>query len=108
MCFLFLFFFLRADTTRISFTIPLRESFGFPFLFAQIACINYFLKKDVSSLAQVATFTFIVFPNKKSLFKGVLCKITEHDKRYSACILVLYSEYSLAVAHGTVIIILLI
>ena len=71
MCFLFFFFFLRADTTRISFTIPLRESFGFPFLFGQIAFINYFLKKDVSSLAQVATFTFIVFPNKKSLFKCI-------------------------------------
>ena len=67
----FSFFILRADTTRISFTIPLRESFGFPFLFAQIAFINYFLKKDVFSLAQVATFTFIVFPNKKSLFKCI-------------------------------------
>ena len=73
------FFFLRADTTRISFTIPLRESFGFPFLFAQIAFINYFLKKDVSSLAQVATFAFIVFPNKKSSFKCIY-KITEHKK----------------------------
>lgn len=58
--------FNRADTTRISFTIPLRESFGFPFLFAQISLITFFLKKDISSLAQrlclagiaVSTFFF--------------------------------------------------
>jgi len=45
--------FNKSDTTRISFTIPLRESFGFPFLFAQIAFITFFLKKNVSSTAQV-------------------------------------------------------
>ena len=45
--------FCRMDTTRISYTIPLRESFGFPFLFVQIAFINFFLKRDASSLAQV-------------------------------------------------------
>ena len=59
---LFIFFsllFVRADTTRISFTIPLRESFGFPFLFAQIAFITYFLKKNASSLAQVFSSTSI-------------------------------------------------
>ena len=52
--------FFRDDTTRISFTIPLRESFGFPFLFAQIAFITFFFKKNVSSLAQVH-FVVIVF-----------------------------------------------
>ncbi|XP_078373794.1 protein C-mannosyl-transferase DPY19L3-like isoform X1 [Oculina patagonica] len=58
--------FNKDDTTRISFTIPLRESFGFPFLFAQIAFITFFFKKNVSSLAQticlvgiaVSTFFF--------------------------------------------------
>ncbi|XP_068755171.1 protein C-mannosyl-transferase DPY19L3-like isoform X2 [Montipora capricornis] len=58
--------FNRMDTTRISYTIPLRESFGFPFLFVQIAFINFFLKRDASSLAQrlclagiaVSTFFF--------------------------------------------------
>lgn len=58
--------FNSVDTTRVSFTIPLRESFGFPVLFAQIALITFFFKKDVSSLAQrlclagiaVSTFFF--------------------------------------------------
>jgi len=58
--------FNKDDTTRISFTIPLRESFGFPFLFTQIAFITFFFKKNVSSLAQtvclvgiaVSTFFF--------------------------------------------------
>ncbi|XP_020618146.1 probable C-mannosyltransferase DPY19L3 [Orbicella faveolata] len=55
-----LYIFNKDDTTRISFTIPLRESFGFPFLFAQIAFITFFFKKNVSSLAQVH-FVVIVF-----------------------------------------------
>jgi len=58
--------FNSVDTTRVSFTIPLRESFGFPVLFAQIALITFFFKKDISSLAQrlclaaiaVSTFFF--------------------------------------------------
>ena len=51
--FIYYFFLFRDDTTRIAFTIPLRESFGFPFLFAQIAFITFFFKKNVSSHAQV-------------------------------------------------------
>ncbi|KAJ7337819.1 hypothetical protein OS493_007977 [Desmophyllum pertusum] len=45
--------FNKNDTTRMSFTIPLRESFGFPFLFAQIAFITFYFKKNVSSFAQI-------------------------------------------------------
>lgn len=47
------FLLFRFDTTRISFTMPLRESFGFPFLFSQIAFVTYYLKKDISKTAQV-------------------------------------------------------
>lgn len=57
------FSFCSVDTTRISFTIPLRESFGFPVLFAQIALITFFFKKDVSSLAQVFVGIFFSFNN---------------------------------------------
>ncbi|EDO42027.1 predicted protein [Nematostella vectensis] len=46
--------FNKDDTTRIVYTIPLRESFGFPFLFTQMAFITYFLKRDIGRLAQVA------------------------------------------------------
>lgn len=57
------FSFCSVDTTRVSFTIPLRESFGFPVLFAQIALITFFFKKDVSSLAQVFVGIFFSFNN---------------------------------------------
>lgn len=43
----------RDETTRLWFTIPLRESFGFPFIFAQLAFITVYFKRNVSSLAQV-------------------------------------------------------
>ena len=43
----------RNETTRLWFTIPLRESFGFPFIFAQLAFITVYFKRNVSSLAQV-------------------------------------------------------
>lgn len=58
--------FNKDETTRLWFTIPLRESFGFPFIFAQLAFITVYFKRNVSSLAQavclvgiaVSTFFF--------------------------------------------------
>ena len=38
----------RMDMTRLSFTIPLRESFGFPFLYAQIAVVTAYFKHNTS------------------------------------------------------------
>ena len=43
----------RVDTTRLAFTIPLRESFGFPFLYTQIAIVTAYFKSDISSKVQV-------------------------------------------------------
>lgn len=48
----------RDETTRLWFTIPLRESFGFPFIFAQLAFITVYFKRNVSSLAQVFCSSF--------------------------------------------------
>ena len=41
------------DTTRLSFTIPLRESFGFPFLYAQIAIVTAYFKPNISTQKEV-------------------------------------------------------
>ena len=38
---------LGIDMTRISFTIPLRESFALPFWALQNAIITYFFKKEI-------------------------------------------------------------
>eukprot|EP00794_Sanderia_malayensis_P000566 gene566-1224_t len=38
--------FNKTDTTRLAFTIPLRESFSLPFVYAQLASITIFLKTD--------------------------------------------------------------
>ncbi len=39
--------------TRLSFTIPLRESFGFPFLYAQIAMVTAYFKQNISVRKEV-------------------------------------------------------
>ena len=39
--------------TRLSFTIPLRESFGFPFLYAQIAVVTAYFKQNISVRKEV-------------------------------------------------------
>ncbi|XP_028411451.1 probable C-mannosyltransferase DPY19L3 [Dendronephthya gigantea] len=62
----FFFIFNKTDTTRLSFTIPLRESFGFPFLYAQIAVVTAYFKPNLSTgketlcllLISILTFFF--------------------------------------------------
>lgn len=62
----FFFIFNKVDTTRLSFTIPLRESFGFPFLYAQIAVVTAYFKQNTSAwkemlclfLISILTFLF--------------------------------------------------
>jgi hypothetical protein len=57
---------LGIDMTRISFTIPLRESFALPFWALQNAIITYFFKKEVqnnfiySALIGTTSFLFAV------------------------------------------------
>lgn len=53
------FIFNRSDTTRLSFTIPLRESFGFPFLFTQMTFVTCYLKKHLSPATQKALLVCI-------------------------------------------------
>ncbi|XP_044126397.1 probable C-mannosyltransferase DPY19L3 isoform X2 [Bufo gargarizans] len=40
----------RSDTTRVEFTIPLRENWALPFFAVQIAGISYFLRPGLTSL----------------------------------------------------------
>nr|KAG5704002.1 hypothetical protein BaRGS_032091 [Batillaria attramentaria] len=59
----------RADTTRVAYTIPLRESFSLPFLWLQIAALTYYFKPHAvgwpkrTSVAVmcVSTFLFCLF-----------------------------------------------
>ncbi|XP_064628354.1 protein C-mannosyl-transferase DPY19L3-like isoform X2 [Lineus longissimus] len=56
--------FNRFDTTRVEYTIPLRESFALPFLWGQIAALTYYLsaqttkKKKIFSLCVITLCTF--------------------------------------------------
>ncbi|KAG8562657.1 hypothetical protein GDO81_015757 [Engystomops pustulosus] len=56
----------RIDTTRVEFTIPLRENWALPFFAVQIAGISYFLRPGLTPLKMrlsllvvfISTFTF--------------------------------------------------
>ncbi|XP_023411425.1 probable C-mannosyltransferase DPY19L3 isoform X2 [Loxodonta africana] len=56
----------RIDTTRVEFTIPLRENWALPFFAVQIAAITYFLRPNLQPLSErltllavfVSTFLF--------------------------------------------------
>nr|XP_020037665.1 probable C-mannosyltransferase DPY19L3 isoform X5 [Castor canadensis] len=42
----------RIDTTRVEFTIPLRENWALPFFAIQIAAVTYFLRPNLQALSQ--------------------------------------------------------
>ncbi|XP_065057638.1 protein C-mannosyl-transferase DPY19L3-like [Rhopilema esculentum] len=42
----------RVDTTRVSYTIPLRESFSLPFIYMQLAAITLYFKPGISQRMQ--------------------------------------------------------
>lgn len=44
----------RIDTTRVEFTIPLRENWALPFFAIQIAAITYFLRPNLQPLSEVS------------------------------------------------------
>lgn len=46
---------IRVDTTRVEFTISLRENWSLPFLALQIAAITCYLRPQLSALQQVHT-----------------------------------------------------
>ncbi|KAK2501188.1 hypothetical protein MC885_014490 [Smutsia gigantea] len=58
----------RIDTTRVEFTIPLRENWALPFFAIQIAAITYFLRPNLQPLSErltllaifISTFLFSV------------------------------------------------
>ncbi|XP_008840267.1 probable C-mannosyltransferase DPY19L3 isoform X2 [Nannospalax galili] len=49
----------RIDTTRVEFTIPLRENWALPFFAIQIAAITYFLRPNLQSLSERLTLLAI-------------------------------------------------
>jgi hypothetical protein len=53
----------RIDTTRVEFTIPLRENWALPFFAIQIAAVTYFLRPNLQALSQVSFWEalFILF-----------------------------------------------
>ncbi|XP_053557682.1 probable C-mannosyltransferase DPY19L3 isoform X2 [Bombina bombina] len=50
----------RIDTTRVEFTIPLRENWALPFFSIQIAGITYLLRSELTALREKMTM-FLVF-----------------------------------------------
>ena len=52
----FVFSMYRIDTTRVEFTIPLRENWALPFFAIQIAAITYFLRPNLQPLSQVSFY----------------------------------------------------
>ncbi|XP_060041642.1 probable C-mannosyltransferase DPY19L3 isoform X2 [Erinaceus europaeus] len=49
----------RIDTTRVEFTIPLRENWALPFFAVQIAAITYFLRPKLQPLSERLTLLAI-------------------------------------------------
>ncbi|XP_067854079.1 protein C-mannosyl-transferase DPY19L3 [Heptranchias perlo] len=50
----------RIDTTRVEFTIPLRENWSLPFFALQIMAITYYLRPQLKPLQQQLLFTLIM------------------------------------------------
>ncbi|XP_035869197.1 probable C-mannosyltransferase DPY19L3 isoform X3 [Phyllostomus discolor] len=56
----------RVDTTRVEFTVPLRENWALPFFAVQVAAVTYFLRPNLRPLSErlallaifVSTFVF--------------------------------------------------
>ncbi|MGH0142860.1 UNVERIFIED_CONTAM: hypothetical protein FKN15_000439 [Acipenser sinensis] len=51
----------RIDTTRVEFTIPLRENWSIPFLALQVAAITYYLRPQLKPLQQKLALSLIFF-----------------------------------------------
>lgn len=51
----------RTDTTRVEFTIPLRENWALPFFAVQVAAITYFLRPNLRPVSEVSPLILPVF-----------------------------------------------
>lgn len=51
----FFYIFNKTDTTRVYFTIPLRESFSLPFIYLHLASITLYLKSNTSTRSQTGS-----------------------------------------------------
>ncbi|XP_050394567.2 probable C-mannosyltransferase DPY19L3 [Patella vulgata] len=49
----------RDNTTRVEFTLALRECFALPFLWVQIAAISYFFRKDITRGGERLVLLFV-------------------------------------------------
>ncbi|KAG8437375.1 hypothetical protein GDO86_008173 [Hymenochirus boettgeri] len=49
----------RVDTTRVEFTIPLRENWALPFFAVQIAGITYLLRSDLTAIKERMAFIVV-------------------------------------------------
>uniref|UniRef100_T1IWI9 C-mannosyltransferase DPY19L3 n=1 Tax=Strigamia maritima TaxID=126957 RepID=T1IWI9_STRMM len=89
--------FNRVDSTRVNFTIPLRESFSLPFLFCEICILTYYLRPQLTvqeekrTLISVGAFTYfycitwqfssyIMFLQCAVLFLLAICTIAPRMK----------------------------
>ncbi|XP_033096192.1 probable C-mannosyltransferase DPY19L3 isoform X2 [Anneissia japonica] len=54
-----LYIFNKDDTTRVEYTIPLRESFALPFMSLQMMFITYYLRPHISRNAQIVSLAGI-------------------------------------------------
>ncbi|XP_069757847.1 protein C-mannosyl-transferase DPY19L3 isoform X2 [Narcine bancroftii] len=50
----------RIDTTRVEFTIPLRENWSLPFFAMQLMAITYYLRPQLKPLQQMLSFCLIM------------------------------------------------
>ena len=46
----------RVDTTRVEFTVPLRENWALPFFAVQVAAVTYFLRPNLRPLSEVSCY----------------------------------------------------
>jgi hypothetical protein len=51
----------RSDVTRVEFTIPLREHFSLPFIFAQFAVVGQYMDEKTNSKEVNYSFSHLQF-----------------------------------------------
>lgn len=47
----------RTDTTRVEFTVPLRENWALPFFAIQVAAVTYFLRPNLQPRSEVSSYS---------------------------------------------------
>lgn len=57
----------RIDTTRVEFTVPLRENWALPFFAVQTAAVTYFLRPNLQPLSEVSLVLHVILVPRFSL-----------------------------------------